>query len=191
MRYKLFIARVIVIMFMMSAAAVSAGDIIRLAERFGVPAPVSYTVPLFIDGLAYLGLVGRAKVFARGTRRYGMALIVTGATLSLAANVMAGTTLGLRVYGALVVMMFVAAEIMNAKLEAAPAAPEREHVKVVRKLTDREKAARKRAGYSEMSKAEKMAWSKSYRARTASTNPVSPPAGPGSVSVEALEAIAR
>lgn len=119
---KLAVATTIVYTFMVGAAAVSCFDIIHLAEKYGVPAPISYTAPLFIDGIAWLGKIGRSKDFSTETRAAGLKLMAVGGVLSLAANVMVGETIGLKVYGALVVAGFITAEWYSAKLEAKPEA---------------------------------------------------------------------
>jgi len=121
---KLAGATIVVYTFMVAAAAISAFDIVHLAEKYGVPAPISYTAPLFIDGLAWLGKIGRSKDFEESTRSAGLKLMAFGGLLSLAANVTVGETVGLKVYGALVVTGFIVAEWYSAKLEAKTAASE-------------------------------------------------------------------
>lgn len=121
---KLAGAQTVVYVFMIAAATVSAIDIVHLAEKYGVPAPVSWTAPVFIDGLAWLGKIGRSRDFLPETRRAGLKLMALGGLLSLLANVTVGATIGLKVYGALVVTGFIIAEWYSAKLDAKPAEEE-------------------------------------------------------------------
>lgn len=86
-----------------------------------------------------------------------------------------------------------AAEVENAPVEIVEDAPA-PTVKV--RVTEAEKAARKRAGYDDMEKATKAAWSKKYRARIARQQEATAPTSPGRVPVDApaaaeLDALVR
>ena len=176
--------------FLVGAAAVSFTHIVDVSERLGVHDWQAYTVPFLIDGIAILGKIGRSRKFAEKTRRAGLVLMGLGGLVSLAANIEAGENIGQKAYGALLVGGFVLAEWYAGKLEAAPVATPVAAIKVTQ-VTEAEKAARKRAKYADMDKAAKAEWTRKYRARTVSTNPISPAAGPGSISTEVLAAIAR
>lgn len=138
----LSMASAVVWAFMLAAAAISALDIIHLAERYGVPAPISWTAPVFIDGLAWLGKMGRSERFDPSTRRAGLKLLALGGALSLAANITVGETVGMKVYGALVVVGFIIAEWYSAKLKPAPEAkPEVDEETKARRSAAAKKAA--------------------------------------------------
>lgn len=148
---KLAGATIVVYTFMIAAAAISAFDIIHLAEKYGVPAPISYTAPLFIDGLAWLGKIGRSKDFSDETRAGGLKLMAFGGLLSLVANITVGETVGLKVYGALVVTGFIVAEWYSAKLEAKQATTDDDTAAVTKTKAAQRKAteaARKLAAKS-------------------------------------------
>jgi len=169
----------IVHVFLVGAAAVSFTHIVDVSERLGVHDWQAFTVPFLIDGIAILGKIGRSRKFAEKTRRAGLVLMGLGGIVSLAANIEAGANIGQKAYGALLVGGFVLAEWYAGKLEAAPVpvAPATE-AKPVTKVTEAEKAARKRVRYADMDKAAKAEWTRKYRARTGATAPTSPGYGP-------------
>jgi signal transduction histidine kinase len=107
-------------------------------------------VPGFIDGLAMLGLLGRSARFAPSTQRAGLALMTGMGSLSLACNVYAGHNLGQRLYGVLVVTVFVVAEWYAMKLRPAPAP-------VVTVSERRSEAAKRGALKAQQTKAQKAA----------------------------------
>lgn len=156
------VVKVVVLMFMGGAAAISFGHIVDVSATLGLTWE-AYTVPFFIDGLAILGLVGRTDKFDRQTKRAGMVLVAFAGSLSLAANVTAGDNLGQQCYGALVVCGFALAEWFAGRMKAAPAP-----VPVVDEATraKRSEAARKAAA-TRRANARK-------RRRVSATAPVSP-----------------
>ncbi len=179
--------KTVVMMFMIGAATISFGHIVETSHRLGLTWE-SYTVPFFVDGLAILGLIGRTSSFARSTNRAGWVLILTAGSASLAANIYAGRNLGQQLYGGLVVVGFALAEWYATKLKAAPVSQDAPRQTVKVRMTDAEKAARKRAGYRDMSPAEKAAWTKNYRERVSRKAPTSPGRAPVSApSAEELE----
>lgn len=135
------VVKVVVLMFMGGAAAISFGHIVDVSFTLGLTWE-AYTVPFFIDGLAILGLVGRTDKFDRQTKRAGMVLVTFAGSLSLAANIYAGDNLGQQCYGALVVCGFALAEWFAGRMKVAPA-PERVVDEATR--TKRSEAARKAA----------------------------------------------
>jgi hypothetical protein len=139
--------------FMLGAAGVSFTHIVATAHSLGL-AWEAWTVPLVVDGLAVLGLVGRSARFAPATQRAGLRLMVGAGLLSLACNVYAGHNLGQRLYGALIVAAFVVAEWYAAQLRPAPAKNAkrcptgctcRRHAPRAKKLTPAQKGAITRA----------------------------------------------
>jgi Protein of unknown function (DUF2637) len=113
-------ARVIVNGFALGAIALSFNHIVDFGGQLGMGWQ-SWLAPFFVDGLALLGRLGTSKKFAAKTRRAGHRLMLGAGTLSLAANIAAGHTLGTRVFGAMVVVGFVVAEWYAAQL--APVTP--------------------------------------------------------------------
>ena len=109
----------IVYLFMLGAALISFTHIVDVSHTLGLGWE-AYTVPFFIDGFAVLGKIGRSRRFAESTRSAGLKVMAAAGLVSLAANVYAGDNLGQRLYGALVVSGFIAAEWYAMKLEAAP-----------------------------------------------------------------------
>jgi len=116
-------AKVIVWGFVLSAAALSAHDIVTLFERIGAPAPLSFLAPVFIDGVTWLGKLMRSHSLSKKTNTTGLVYLVLGGGASLAANLTAGETLGMKLLGLLAVTGFILGEIALDKIEAAPAPP--------------------------------------------------------------------
>lgn len=159
--------QLIVHAFLVMAAFISFTDIRTLAVRWGVYAGLAWTAPLFIDGLTWMGKLGRSKRLAEKTRKAGLVLMGIGGSMSLYANVEVGETKGMKIYGALVVLGYVVAEWYSGQIEGvtknveAVMAPKAQAWVV----TDAEKAARKAAGYAKKDAAGKSAWTMQYRTR--------------------------
>lgn len=155
--------------FMGVAAWISFHDIEKLAITWGVPTGIAWTAPLFIDGLMWMGKLGRSEKFEESTRKAGLFLMSGGGAASMVANVAAGENVGMRVYGALVVIGYVVAEWYSGKLKplAAVAVELGTGTKATVKVTEAEKAARKRAGYDKMDAKAKARWTTDYRTRQA------------------------
>lgn len=113
-------AMVIVWMFILAAAAISAHDIVSLFERIGAPRPLSFLAPVFIDGVTWLGKLMRSHRLSTATNRLGLKYLVLGGGASLAANIVAGETLGWKLLGVLAVTGFILGEIALDKIEARP-----------------------------------------------------------------------
>lgn len=176
LNWTYYIVKTVVYGFLFGAAAISFSHIVDVSTTMGLTWE-AWTVPFFIDGLAVLGKIGRSRKFAPKTQRAGLVLMAIGGALSLGANWSAGDNDGQRWYGVLVVAGFIIAEWYAGKLEAAPAAQNDEPAptaKPRRVIGEQEKAARKRAGYSNMTATEKAAWTKRYQERIARTAPQSP-----------------
>lgn len=112
--------KTIVTLFMTGAASISFMHIIDVSRTLGLGWE-AWTVPFLVDGFAVLGLIGRSHRFAEPTRRAGLKITAAMGLLSLTCNVMAGDNLGQRLYGVLVVGVFVFAEWYSGRLIAAPA----------------------------------------------------------------------
>lgn len=164
--WSLVTITLIVYSFMGMAAYISFTDIRTLAIRWGVPAALAWTAPIFIDGLVWMGKIGRSEDFDQVTRTSGLVLMALGGTGSLIANVAVGETPGMRVYGALVVAGFVISEWFSTRIKGSPKRkPETNRPAYV--VTQAEKDARKAAGYAKMSPQAKAQWTMKYRARQA------------------------
>lgn len=144
-------AKVIVWMFVLSAAALSAHDIVSLFERIGAPAPLSFLAPVFIDGVTWLGKLMRSHSLSRKTNRTGLVYLVLGGGASLAANLTAGETLGMKLLGLLAVTGFILGEIALDKIEARPVESQPEIDEEIR--AKRSEAARKAAATRKANKA--------------------------------------
>jgi hypothetical protein len=113
-----YFVRLTVIAFMALTAVISFMHIVHTSAMLGLTWE-RWTVPFLIDGFAGLGLIGRSARFAPTTRRAGTAITITAGLLSLACNVAAGSTVGGRIYGVLIVAVFVTAEWYGTKLVPA------------------------------------------------------------------------
>lgn len=178
----------VVYMFMLGAALISFSHIVKVSGMLGLTWE-KWTVPFFIDGLAVLGLIGRSRRFEESTRSAGLKLTIGMGVLSLACNVMAGTNLGQKLYGALVVTGFVVAEWYSAKLAPAPVAAQKSarslDPQTAKERAAKAKATREKNRWDALTPAQKAA---ETRRRNADV-PVSP-AGPLVPTVGQLEAIA-
>jgi hypothetical protein len=141
-------AKLIVWMFVLSAAALSAHDIVTLFERIGAAAPLSFLAPVFIDGITWLGKLMRSHSLSKRTNATGLVYLVIGGGASLAANLTAGETLGMKLLGLLAVTGFILGEIALDKIE--PRAQEAsaevdEQTKAKRSAAARKAAATRKA----------------------------------------------
>jgi hypothetical protein len=115
-------AKLIVWMFVIAAAALSAHDIVTLFERIGAAAPLSFLAPVFIDGVTWLGKLMRSHSLSVRTNRAGLVYLILGGCASLAANLTAGETLGMKLLGLLAVTGFILGEIALGLIEPRPVA---------------------------------------------------------------------
>ena len=144
--------------------------------------PSEWVTPVTVDSLAIVALMVRmSEDVTESTKRWAMLPLVLAGGLSVAANEALARNVVQIVIGAWTVAAYILAELFVAKMERK-AQPTQAAAKVTVKVTDAEKAARKRAGYADMSKADKATWTKQYRdriaKRTESAAPVSPGRGP-------------
>lgn len=163
-----------------------------LDPLFGI-IPSEWITPVTVDSLAIIALMVRmSDTVTERTKQMAMLPLVLAGGLSVAANVALARNIVQVVVGVWSVGAYILAELFVAKMERKVSAPADMQAKVVRKVTEAEKAARKRAKYSEMSKADKAAWTKRYRERTAAVAPTSPGLGPVSAPTAGeLESVLR
>ena len=149
--------------------------------------PYAYIVPLTVDALAFIGMMIRnSDEVTEGSRRAALVPLILAGGMSVAANVAMARNVAQVVVGVWTVASYLIAEYFVSKLRSRPAekAPEAEPKATVR-VTEAEKAARKRAGYAAMAKAEKAAWTKQYRDRVAKRTESTAPTSPGRPPVQA------
>lgn len=125
------IARTLVTVFMLGSLYLSFTHIAHLFETLGLTTNERWLAPAFIDTYMVLGKLLSLKCWTPKTRRIGHRVVIIGALLSLAANVLAGGSYGGRALGVLVVAGFltgewlltvmVATTVRPAKPAAAPA----------------------------------------------------------------------
>jgi hypothetical protein len=155
--------------------------------------PSEWVTPITVDSLAIVALMVRlSDTVTDRTKAWAMLPLVLAGGLSVAANEALARNVVQVVIGAWTVAAYILAELFVSKMERKPSAPAEESTKVTVRVTDAEKAARKRAGYANLSKADKADWTKRYRARVAAKAPTSPGYGPvSSPSTDELEDAVR
>lgn len=117
-----YVAAVLIVYgFMAGAARFSYHHIVELFLQLGCSPEEARWAPVFIDGFAFLGWLGRRRQFADSTRRVGLRLMYGASVVSFLCNVFAGHTLGSRAFGALVVIGFMVAEWYADQLVGKPA----------------------------------------------------------------------
>jgi hypothetical protein len=115
---KFSLVKVIVKLYFIGALAVSFTHIIEASHKLDLHGWQSWTTPFAIDGIAVIGMVMRSEAFSSATRRLGFRVQITAGILSLACNVFAGDTLGERIYGVLIVALFVFSEWLSDRIES-------------------------------------------------------------------------
>jgi hypothetical protein len=136
--------------------------------------PSEWVTPITVDSLAIIALMVRlSDTVTAATRRMATLPLVLAGGLSVAANEALARNVVQVVVGAWTVACYILAELFVSRMERRTVVPATEPIKVI-KVTDAEKAARKRSGYADMSKAEKAAWTMRYRARVSAKAPTSP-----------------
>jgi hypothetical protein len=110
MNKRMVLISVVVWLLLMLAAAVSATHIVETARKLGLHDWQAYTTPALIDLVAIVGKLSMSAAFAKAFRRSGFRLLMVGATLSLSCNVYAGSNIGERAFGVLVVGAFMLLE---------------------------------------------------------------------------------
>lgn len=156
--YPLIFIRSVTWALMVLAAGISASHIIAAWEMIGLPAPYSYTTPLFIDLIAVAGKLSMLPRFDRypAFQRSGRKMLMAMGGLSLAANIGAGSTWGERGYGLLIVGAFLFLE--NHLTKAAGRVREIPVVETVDPtVAERRKAAAAKAAATRRANAEKAA----------------------------------
>lgn len=158
-----------------------------LDPLFGL-VPSEWIIPLTVDSLAIVALMVRMEsTVTEATRRWALLPLVLAGGLAIAANVAEARNIVQVTVGIWTVLSYIVAEIFVAKMERK-AAPAVMPTSVKPKVTESERAARKRAGYSDMSKAERAAWTRAYRERVARRSGGLNPVSPGAVPFEELNA---
>lgn len=135
--------------------------------------PSEWVTPVTVDSLAIVALMVRTSdtVTAR-TRRVALLPLILAGGLAVAANVALARNPIQVIVGVWTVMSYIVAEIFVARMERSqPPAAEPIRPRVI---TEQERAARKRAGYEQMTAKEKAAWTRSYQQRRQRTAPTSP-----------------
>ncbi len=110
MNRRMLLISTVVWMLLLLAAGVSATHIVETARKLGLHDWQAFTTPALIDLVAIVGKLSMAQCFSPAFRRSGFRLLMVGATLSLASNIYAGTNLGERAFGVLVVGAFMLLE---------------------------------------------------------------------------------
>lgn len=174
------------------AAVASFGHQVHLLEQadldplFGI-IPSEWVTPLTVDLLAMVALAVRTSdTVTERTRKAALLPLVLAGGLSVAANVAEARNIVQVVVGVWTVAAYILAELFVQKMERKSLAPAKSTTTVKPKVTDAEKAARKRGGYAAMSQAERAAWTREYRARVAKRNGATSPVSPGRVPLDDL-----
>lgn len=103
--------------YFLGALGVSACHIVEASNKLGLYGWQAYTTPAAIDGIAIIGLIMRCDSFSRDTRKLGFRVQMIAGALSLFCNVYAGSTAGERIYGVLVVALFLFSEWLSGRLQ--------------------------------------------------------------------------
>lgn len=170
-------------MFLVGALAASYTHIVHLFNMLGLHGWQAFTAPLFVDGFAMLGRLARSTQFAAETRRTGLRVQIIATAVSFVANVVAGDTIGGRVFGALVVVGYVTAELLAERMN--PAATKAEQARAVKSEAAKKAAATRAANKAEAERkaaqlaakrAATAAARKAREARVAAEAPIDTPA---------------
>lgn len=178
-----FFAKLVVWVFVLSAAVLSAHDIAGLFERWGVPAPLSYLAVVFIDGVTWLGKMMRSHRLAAGTNKLGLWYLLCGSAASLLANFIAGESQGMKALGILAVLAFMLGEIAIDKIEVRPAPVVETEPTVDAALAAKRSAAARKGAETR----KRNATAKTRKPRTPRA-PAAAPVSPGSVPLAELNA---
>lgn len=106
--------------FLLGALAASYTHIVHLFNMLGLHGWQAWAAPVFVDGFAMLGRLARSTQFAEQTRRTGLRVQIIATSVSFIANVVAGETWGARIFGAMVVVGYVVAELLSERMIPAP-----------------------------------------------------------------------
>lgn len=116
---KVKIVKLIVRLYFLGALIASAAHIITSANKLGLTGIQAYSTPALIDGIAVIGLVMRSAQFSVRTRKIGFRVQMIAGLLSLTANVFAGDNAGERIYGVMIVALFIFSEWLSDQIESA------------------------------------------------------------------------
>lgn len=129
--------------FLVGALAASYTHIVHLSNMGHLYGWQAWTAPAFVDGFAMLGRLARSKSFAESTRRTGLRVQIAATLVSFIANVVAGDTIGARIFGAMVVIGYVVAELLAERMH--PAATKAEQANATRSAAAAKAAATRAA----------------------------------------------
>ncbi len=149
--------------------------------------PYAFLVPLTVDALAFIGMMVRnSDDVTDGARKGALVPLILAGGMSVAANVAMAQNVAQVVVGVWTVASYLIAEYFVSKLKRRVVeAPREVEPKATVKVTEPEKAARKRAGYDHLDRAAKAAWTKSYRERVSRRAESAAPGSPGRIPVDA------
>ncbi|HZN76042.1 MAG TPA: DUF2637 domain-containing protein [Micromonosporaceae bacterium] len=159
-----------------------------VASQAGQPIEVAATLPLSVDGMLLCATLamGDDKANGRNPRTWARFAFWLGAVISVSANIASTVVhrgidpLSIGVAAWAPIALLVVTEIMARPGKPRPVEDATDTAPAPTKPRtpkDRLDAARKRAGYDQMSPTEKAAWTKRYNERTGRNAPTSP-AGP-------------
>lgn len=133
--------------YFFGALAVSACHIVEASHKLHLDGWQAYTTPFAIDGIAVIGLIMRSDSFASATQKLGFRVQMIAGLLSLLCNVYAGSTAGERIYGVMIVALFLFSEWLSGRLESREV--ERAREAVARRQAAAAKASATRAANRE------------------------------------------
>ncbi len=110
--------KAIVKSYFIGALSISFMHVIEAWHKLGLTGWQLWTTPAGIDGIAIIGMMMRSDAFSTSTRQLGLKLQLGAGALSLVCNVYAGDTVGERVYGILIVVLFILAEWVSSRIES-------------------------------------------------------------------------
>jgi hypothetical protein len=116
-----FIVKAIVKLYFLGALAASFLHIMAAWSKLGLHGWQDVTTPFAIDGVAVIGMVMRSEKWSQATNKIGFRVQFGAGMLSLACNVFAGSNAGERVYGVLIVALFIFSEWLSDHMETRKA----------------------------------------------------------------------
>jgi hypothetical protein len=111
-----FVVKAIVKAYFLGALAVSFAHIVAASHKLDLFGWQAYTTPFAIDGIAVIGMVMRSAKWSDATNKLGFRVQICAGLLSLACNVYAGNTRGERIYGVIIVALFIFSEWLSDRL---------------------------------------------------------------------------
>lgn len=114
-------AKTLTIAIAILAAVISYTHIVHGFQLLGLTGWEAYAAPVFIDGFAVLGLLARQPQFAPETRKLGERFQIAATVVSLVANIGAGESAGGMIFGAMVVLGYLAAEYLAERMRPVAA----------------------------------------------------------------------